>query len=184
MFAISTPIDEQYSGDGIAARGVAYGIPTIRVDGNDIFAVYLATRTARELILGEQGPALIEAITYRVADHSTSDCAQLYQTEQETAKLHELLTEISCPIKRLESYLINRGLVTKDYIPSLRKKARSEATDALSQATQALLPETDNLFEDVYDKLPTSLVQQRQQLRDHLAKYPLLYELEKFKIRK
>jgi 2-oxoisovalerate dehydrogenase E1 component alpha subunit len=47
MYAISTPIDDQYAGDGIAIRGISYGMPTIRIDGNDIFAVYLATKKAR-----------------------------------------------------------------------------------------------------------------------------------------
>jgi 2-oxoisovalerate dehydrogenase E1 component alpha subunit len=51
MYAISTPIDDQYAGDGIAVRGLAYGIPTLRVDGNDIFAIYSATVKARQIIL-------------------------------------------------------------------------------------------------------------------------------------
>jgi len=51
MYAISTPIDDQYAGDGIAVRGISYGMPTIRVDGNDIFAIYAATKKAREMIL-------------------------------------------------------------------------------------------------------------------------------------
>ena len=65
MFAISTPIDEQFAGDGIAARGIAYGINTIRVDGNDLFAVYNAVKMAREYIVKEKAPALIETISYR-----------------------------------------------------------------------------------------------------------------------
>jgi len=73
MYAISTPIDDQYAGDGIAVRGVAYGMPSIRVDGNDIFAIYAATKAARELIIKEKKPVCIEAISYRVGDHSTSD---------------------------------------------------------------------------------------------------------------
>jgi 2-oxoisovalerate dehydrogenase E1 component alpha subunit len=73
MYAISTPIDDQYAGDGIVVRGTSYGMPSIRVDGNDLFAVYIATHQARELIIKEKRPALIEAITYRVGDHSTSD---------------------------------------------------------------------------------------------------------------
>ena len=73
MYAISTPIDDQYAGDGIAIRGIAYGMPTIRVDGNDIFAVHAATKKARELIIKDKKPVLIEAISYRVGDHSTSD---------------------------------------------------------------------------------------------------------------
>jgi 2-oxoisovalerate dehydrogenase E1 component alpha subunit len=73
MYAISTPIDDQYAGDGIAVRGMSYGMPTIRVDGNDIFAIYHATQKAREIILREKRPCLIEAMSYRVGDHSTSD---------------------------------------------------------------------------------------------------------------
>lgn len=73
MFAISTPVDEQYAGDGIAARGVAYGIKTLRIDGNDLFAVYKSVEAARKMIVEEQRPVLIEAISYRGGDHSTSD---------------------------------------------------------------------------------------------------------------
>lgn len=65
MYAISTPIDDQYAGDGIAVRGVSYGMPTIRVDGNDLMAIYIATKKAREMILKDKMPVLIEAISYR-----------------------------------------------------------------------------------------------------------------------
>jgi 2-oxoisovalerate dehydrogenase E1 component alpha subunit len=83
MYAISTPIDDQYAGDGIAVRGIAYGMPTIRVDGNDIFAIYNACKQAREIIIKEKRPALVEAISYRVGDHSTSDFSQRYRDEKE-----------------------------------------------------------------------------------------------------
>jgi 2-oxoisovalerate dehydrogenase E1 component alpha subunit len=64
-YAISTPTEDQYRGDGIAARGPGYGIATIRVDGNDIFAVYNATKAARALVVSEMRPVLIEAMTFR-----------------------------------------------------------------------------------------------------------------------
>lgn len=64
-YAISTPVEEQYKGDGIAARGPSYGIHTLRVDGNDIFAVYNATKKAKEYCLNTNRPVLIEAMTYR-----------------------------------------------------------------------------------------------------------------------
>lgn len=64
-YAISTPTSEQYRGDGVAARGPAYGIATIRVDGNDVFAVYNATKAARHITVTENRPVLIEAMTYR-----------------------------------------------------------------------------------------------------------------------
>ena len=62
-YAISTPVEEQYRGDGIAARGVALGIPTIRVDGNDIWAVYNATKAARRMAIEASQPVLIEAMS-------------------------------------------------------------------------------------------------------------------------
>jgi 2-oxoisovalerate dehydrogenase E1 component alpha subunit len=64
-YAISTPTEDQYRGDGIAARGPGYGMATIRVDGNDIFAVYNATKAARALVVSEMRPVLIEAMTFR-----------------------------------------------------------------------------------------------------------------------
>lgn len=64
-YAISTPVHEQYVGDGIAARGPAYGINTLRVDGNDVFAVYNTTKKAKQYCLETNKPVLIEAMTYR-----------------------------------------------------------------------------------------------------------------------
>ncbi len=64
-YAISTPTRDQYAGDGIAARASGYGMPVIRVDGNDIFAVYNATSAAKQLCVAENTPVLIEAMTYR-----------------------------------------------------------------------------------------------------------------------
>jgi TPP-dependent pyruvate/acetoin dehydrogenase alpha subunit len=66
-YAISTPAREQYRGDGIAARGPGYGIDTIRVDGNDVLAVYNVVREARRIALAESRPILVEAMTYRYA---------------------------------------------------------------------------------------------------------------------
>ena len=72
-YAISTPVTEQLKGDGIVCRGPAYGIASVRVDGNDAWAVYRATKEAREIALKESRPVLVEAMTYREGHHSTSD---------------------------------------------------------------------------------------------------------------
>jgi len=161
MYAISTPIDDQYAGDGIAARGVAYGMPTIRVDGNDIFAIYHATKTARELIIREKRPACIEAISYRVGDHSTSDFSQRYRDEEEMKKWKELLEKFSSPIDRLEKYLTRRGLIDAERTKKLRKDALEQVRSALKNSTNELLPDVDQLFEQVYEKMPDILEEQR-----------------------
>ena len=114
MYAISTPIDQQYAGDGIVIRGVAYGMPSIRVDGNDLIAIYHATKKARELILREKRPVLIEAISYRVGDHSTSDFSERYRDEEEMKKWKEHLGKFKSPIARIEKYLSKRGLLTEE----------------------------------------------------------------------
>ena len=123
MYAISTPIDDQYAGDGIAIRGLSYGIPSIRVDGNDIFAIYAATQKAREMIIRDKKPALIEAISYRVGDHSTSDFSQRYRDEEEMKKWEDLLAKFGNPIQRLEKYLNKRGLLSEERTKKLRKDA-------------------------------------------------------------
>jgi 2-oxoisovalerate dehydrogenase E1 component alpha subunit len=115
MFAISTPIDDQYAGDGIASRGIAYGMASIRVDGNDLFAVHAATLKAREYILAEKKPVLIEAISYRVGDHSTSDFSQAYRNEEEMKKWNKLLNDFKNPIERLEKYMLANNLISKSH---------------------------------------------------------------------
>ncbi|MEP3828355.1 MAG: thiamine pyrophosphate-dependent dehydrogenase E1 component subunit alpha, partial [Lentilitoribacter sp.] len=82
-YAISTPSEEQFAGDGIASRGLGYGVRTIRVDGNDVLAVYAATEQARKIAIEQQCPVLIEAMTYRLAAHSTSDDPTGYRSKDE-----------------------------------------------------------------------------------------------------
>ena len=82
-FAISTPIIDQYAGDGIASRGPAYGLDTIRVDGNDALAVYEAVQEARARAVEDKKGVLVEAMTYRVGHHSTSDDSSKYRPADE-----------------------------------------------------------------------------------------------------
>lgn len=91
-YAISTPIDDQYAGDGIAPRGLSYGMPTIRVDGNDVLAVSIATQKARQLIMKEKRPVLMETMSYRGGDHSSSDASANYRNEKEMQKWQKYLT--------------------------------------------------------------------------------------------
>lgn len=82
-FAISTPIIDQYAGDGIASRGPGYGLDTIRVDGNDALAVLSAVREARRRAVEGKKGILVEAMTYRVGHHSTSDDSSKYRPVEE-----------------------------------------------------------------------------------------------------
>lgn len=109
-YAISTPAKEQYRGDGIASRAAGYGMHAVRVDGNDLLAVRNAVREARALALEKSCPVLIEAMTYRVGHHSTSDDSTRYRS----------LTEIKhwqseyCPVKRFRMYMEDLGWWTAE----------------------------------------------------------------------
>ena len=104
-YAISTPTREQFRGDGIASRGTGYGITTIRVDGNDVFAVYNATKAAREIAIKQSRPVLIEAMTYRVGHHSTSDDSTAYRSVDEMKSWEN----DDNPVIRFREYMIKKG---------------------------------------------------------------------------
>ena len=91
-------------------RGPSYGMSTVRVDGNDVFAVYNATRAARELCLRENRPVLIEAMTYRIGHHSTSDDSSAYRSVDEVAYWHQKYH----PITRLARYLMDKGIWSEE----------------------------------------------------------------------
>jgi 2-oxoisovalerate dehydrogenase E1 component alpha subunit len=109
-YAISTPVAEQYRGDGVAARGPGYGMVTIRVDGNDLFAVYNATKAARDIALKESRPVMIEAMTYRLGHHSTSDDSTAYRSVDEINSWEKS----DNPLSRFRNYLIKNNLLPED----------------------------------------------------------------------
>ncbi|KAI9331570.1 thiamine diphosphate-binding protein [Obelidium mucronatum] len=172
-YAISTPTHEQYRGDGIASRGHGYGIHTIRVDGNDVLAVYVATKEARRIAVEEQKPVLIEALTYRVSHHSTSDDSSAYRPKKEVA---DWMNQDN-PINRFRKFLEGKKLWTNEQEQELRKEARSEILKAFSESEKLKKPAVSNLFTDVYDEMPWNLVEQKEKLDDLIAKYPTHFDL-------
>lgn len=93
---------------------------TIRVDGNDVLAVSIATQKARELIIKEKRPVLIETMSYRGGDHSSSDASQTYRNEKEMQKWSNYLKAIGDPITRFENFLVGRKIINKDYQKEVR----------------------------------------------------------------
>lgn len=179
-FAISTPVKEQYRGDGIAARGIAYGMHTIRVDGNDVWAVLEATRTARQIASGEDAtgitkPVLIEAMTYREGHHSTSDDSTRYRSPLEIQQWKET----SNPVKRLRLFMEKKGWWSKEQEEELVAAERKAVLAAMAAAERKQKPDYKELFTDVYDGglkgLPKHLKEQLQQLDEIMAKYPKDY---------
>lgn len=124
-YAISTPVKDQYRGDGIASRGPGYGMVTIRVDGNDLFAVYNATRAAREIAVKESRPVMIEAMTYRLGHHSTSDDSTAYRSIDEISSWEKE----DNPMLRFKQYLINKNYLSTDDVDKLDKEIRQQVID-------------------------------------------------------
>jgi len=177
-YAISTGTKDQYAGDGIAPRGLAFGIPTIRIDGNDFLAIYAATQEARRIGVEEGRPTLIEAMTYRIGAHSTSDDDSAYRTPASPEPgwdSERAYWEARSPIIRLGRYLQNLGGWSPQQEELVRKDARREAIKALNDAEACGPPPACHLFTDVYDDEPSSLLQQRASLRTHLERYREAY---------
>lgn len=169
-YAISTPVHEQLAGDGIAPRGVGYGMKTIRVDGNDILAVYAATQEARRLAVEENEPVLIEAMSYRMAGHSTSDDPTGYRTRDEENAWRE-----KCPLKRFRNFVLSKGWITEDEADNQQQAHKEAVLAALKEAEKVPVPHIDEIIEDVYDTPTQQLKEQLEALKDHVRKYPDAY---------
>lgn len=175
-YAISTPTSEQYAGDGIASRAAGYGMPCIRVDGNDCFAMYNATKAARERIVATSTPVLLEAMTYRVGHHSTSDDSSAYRSLQEI----NYWDKEDHPILRLKSFMTNKGWWDDAKEEAAKKETRKLVLEQFSFAERQAKPNINELFTDVYDTMPPSLANQEAELRAHLDAYGEHYNLQQF----
>lgn len=175
-YAISTPSTEQYRGDGIGARGLAYGIHTIRVDGNDLLAVYEATEEARRYASTENRPVFVEAMTYRGGHHSTSDDSTAYRSKEEI----EYWLEEKNPVARTRMLLESRGIWDGDKEIELGRELRKEVLDCMKSSEGKRRPAVSQLFSDVYDEMPQHLKDQEEELKAHLAKYGAHYNLDEF----
>ena len=176
-YAISTPTLEQYRGDGIASRGTGYGIDTIRVDGNDIWAVREATKKARELALKDGGrPVLIEAMSYRISHHSTSDDSFAYRARVEV----EDWKRRDNPITRLRKYLEKKGLWDEEKESQARSRLRKEVLKAFAAAEKEKKPSMRSMFTDMYEDLTPELKDQMIELKSVIERYPDEYDVSEF----
>jgi len=181
-YAISTPREDQYAGDGIAPRCIGYGMPGIKVDGSDLFAVYHAVKKAREMVIERKGPVLVEAYTYRGGDHSTSDSSASYRTPDVMGPVNKYFESIGDPIPRLGKYLQNKGYV-KDYMAefkAIEDRTRVECLANLKKIDQTKMPHYMKVFDDVYKEMPWNLQEQKKELEEHLKKYGNYYPMKDF----
>ncbi|CAN6903078.1 unnamed protein product [Brassica oleracea] len=170
-WAISTHISEQFRSDGIVVKGRAYGIRSIRVDGNDALAVYSAVRSAREMAVKEQRPVLIEAMTYRVGHHSTSDDSTKYRAADEI----QYWKMSRNPVNRFRKWVEDNGWWSEEDESKIRSNARKQILQAIQAAEKLDKQPLTELFSDVYDVKPKNLEEQELGLKELVEKQPQDY---------
>lgn len=158
-WAISVPRERQTAARTFADKAVGYGMPGIRVDGNDVLAVIQVAAEAVERARAGEGPTMIEAITYRVQGHSSSDDPSVYRDPNEPA-----IWEVKDPIKRFRNYLKDKGLWSEDIESEISERHNQAITDALKAAEDLAAPPVQSLFDDVYEDIPWHLAEQREYL--------------------
>ncbi|KAG8448818.1 hypothetical protein GDO86_015768 [Hymenochirus boettgeri] len=170
---ISSPLATQIPQ---AARGPGYGLLSIRVDGNDVFAVYNATKEARRRAVAENQPFLVEAMTYRIGHHSTSDDSSAYRSVDEV----NYWDKQDHPISRLRHYMLHQGWWDDEQEKIWRKKSRKMVMEAFEEAERKQKPKLEHMFTDVYSEMPVQLKKQEQSLMKHLKLYGEHYPLDSY----
>ena len=169
-YAISTPTVEQFAADGVAPRALGYRMHVIRIDGNDILAVYRATEEARRIAVEHNKPVLIEAMTYRLAAHSSSDDPSGYRSRKEEEAWRE-----KDPILRMKRWLIERDWWSDDEENARQDELRREVLETMKRAEKRPPPDLGTLVSDVYADVTPALQRQLDALTAHVRRYPDAY---------
>lgn len=163
QYAISLPVSKQTAAPTLADKAKAYGFPGLRVDGNDVLAVYEATKAAAERARKGEGPTLLELLTYRVDPHSSSDDPSRYRATDEQKHWQG-----RDPIAQFEAYLLEQG-VAQEVLEHQREQAEAQVLQATHIAEKAAKPPLESLFEGVYEDVPPSLQAQMEECLTHDA---------------
>lgn len=164
QFAISVQHDHQTATATYAEKAQAYGMPGVLVDGNDVLAVHEAVREAVERARRGDGPTLIEALTYRITPHSSSDDPSRYRDE---ATYEKWLARD--PVKILRRHLEARRLWSEKWEHQLQAEIDAEVEVAIREAEAGQMPQPDSMFDDVYEAVPDLLRDQRNALAADVA---------------
>jgi pyruvate dehydrogenase E1 component subunit alpha len=167
QWAISMPRSKQSRSKTLAQKALAYGVPGIQVDGNDVLATYAAAKEAIDRARSGGGPTLIENVTYRLEVHSTSDDPKRYRTDEEVQQWQK-----RDPLPRFQKYLIDKGLLTEERVQALEEEIQNEIKAAVERAEEqmkALGSQPTIIFEHVYAEPPPYLEAQKEELAQELA---------------
>lgn len=165
-WAISVPVESQTATVTLAQKAIAAGIPGIQVDGNDVIAVRHVVSEALARAREGGGPTLVEALTYRLSDHTTADDASRYRNSQEVAAAWS-----RDPLPRLRSHLGSLGIWDEAREASLKTECAQEVEAAVDEYLSMPKPSTDEMFDHLFARPPRSLLQQRQNARRYSVKH-------------
>ena len=163
QFAISVPRSIQTASATIAQKAIAYGFDGIQVDGNDLFAVILATKEAVEKARSGGGPTLIEGVTYRFGPHTTADDPTKYRTEEEMEPWKP-----KDPLVRLKLYLKGKGLWSDEVEQRTAEESQKEIDQAVKDAEAIPVPDVEEIFKSVFAEMTPQLKEQLEYLRSTL----------------
>ncbi|HWI53662.1 MAG TPA: pyruvate dehydrogenase (acetyl-transferring) E1 component subunit alpha [Symbiobacteriaceae bacterium] len=164
-YAISTPNAKQFKTKTIAQRSLAYDIPGVRVDGQDVLAVLTVFKEAIERGRSGGGPTLIEALTFRYGPHTTSDDPKRYRTQEEVEAW-----QAKDPIERLRKYLVAQGTWNDAEDDSLWNWAKDQVNAAVTEAEGMGKPKVDDLFDYLYAEPTPELQRQKAYLKQYLSR--------------
>ena len=165
QYAISEPLERQ-TRVPLYHRASGFGFPGLRVDGNDVLGCYAVTRKALDDARHGQGPTLIEAYTYRMGAHTTSDDPSRYRIASEVEAW-----QAKDPIKRLRSFLTKQGIARDDYFDAIDEEARVAAVDLRERVLNMPDPDPLTLFDHVYPHGSPELAEQKEQFAKYLASF-------------
>jgi pyruvate dehydrogenase E1 component alpha subunit len=164
-WAISVPVSKQLAGPSIAHRAIGYGMPGIRVDGNDVLACYAVVDEAAKRARDGGGPTLIEAITYRMGPHTTSDDPTRYRSDEELG--HWAARD---PIQRYRTYLQAVGVWSERLEERVAAKSKRLRTELRAAVVDADDFDIADVFDTVYHDITPDLLAQREQMLAEIAK--------------
>jgi len=155
QWAISVPRSQQTRSETLAVKAVAYGMPGVQVDGNDLLAVVAATREAVDRARRGDGPTFIEAVTFRMGGHSSSDDPTRYRERELVAEW-----ERQDPVQRLRAHLRGAGLLKDGEEEAWVEQINAEISQAVTEAEALPPPAIETMFHDVYRDIPRHLEEQ------------------------
>jgi pyruvate dehydrogenase E1 component alpha subunit len=168
QWAISTPVGGQTAAATMAQKALAYGIPALRVDGNDVLACYSAMQDAVAHARAGQGPMFVEALTYRVSAHSSSDDPSRYRDESVT----QTWRQERDPLSRFQKFLLASGVLTTEADKAMQEHIDAEVRAIVTTEEAMGPPPLQSLVEDVFAQVPTQLQEQLDELAT-LPRQPL-----------